>query len=166
MSLAFLWAAGKQEQEHEQEPEPGFEPDAEEEIDLGLFDDTERFGVVKEIEFDDQVKHIKKAIKKPGKGKSPSTKKGPKTEEKEDKTKKKKPLEVKTVNAAPTLHTQDKLVKCNICFGNIKTGLNIITCSCGKHYHENCAKRVEVCPVCETNLKEPVDLIHEAEQGE
>jgi hypothetical protein len=58
----------------------------------------------------------------------------------------------------PIIHTLDKIVKCNICFGNIKTGLNIITCSCGKHYHENCAKRVGVCPVCEIGLKDPENM--------
>ena len=57
----------------------------------------------------------------------------------------------------PKLLNLDKIVKCHICFGNIKTGLNVVKCSCGKHYHENCAKRVGSCPVCDTEMNAIVD---------
>jgi hypothetical protein len=66
-----------------------------------------------------------------------------------------KKLAIKTKFEKPILHSMDKIVKCNICLGNIKVGLNIITCRCGKKYHEECGKRVGICPSCEADLKNP-----------
>ena len=64
----------------------------------------------------------------------------------------------KSRSERPILHTMDKIIKCNICFGNIKKDLKTMTCSCGKHYHESCAKRVGECPVCGTNLEDPMEM--------
>lgn len=36
-------------------------------------------------------------------------------------------------------------VKCDICMGKVKEGFPIIKCSCGKIYHEPCAKRAGKC---------------------
>jgi hypothetical protein len=58
----------------------------------------------------------------------------------------------------PVLHTMNKSMKCHICFGYVKPGLLITTCGCGKHYHENCAKRIGTCPSCETSLKNPTEI--------
>jgi len=42
--------------------------------------------------------------------------------------------------------------KCFVCGGMIKPGLVVITCRCGKGYHDFCAKRVSVCPNCGADL--------------
>ena len=47
---------------------------------------------------------------------------------------------------------QDKLKSCGICLGLIKPMLPIIKCKCGKIYHDTCASRVNLCPVCGKKL--------------
>ena len=42
----------------------------------------------------------------------------------------------------------EKSVSCSICFGIVKTGLPLVTCSCGKKYHLACFERVGECPNC------------------
>ena len=59
----------------------------------------------------------------------------------------------------PIFDTMNEAVKCNICLGYIKPGLNAVTCVCGKHFHERCAERLSDCPVCEASLQEPEDLL-------
>jgi len=46
------------------------------------------------------------------------------------------------------IQAADESYSCKICFGVIKTGLPVVTCTCGKHYHEECIKRVGECPAC------------------
>lgn len=43
--------------------------------------------------------------------------------------------------------------RCPICKGTIKKGFNISRCSCGREFHEACATRVGLCPVCFRNLQ-------------
>jgi hypothetical protein len=62
------------------------------------------------------------------------------------------------LKSSPVLHTMNKSVKCNICFGYVKPGLLITTCSCGKRYHEQCAKRLKNCPICGTSIKSAVEV--------
>jgi hypothetical protein len=57
----------------------------------------------------------------------------------------------------PFVHSTKKTIKCQICFGYIKTDLMVITCACGKNYHEPCGSRIAICPTCETNLESPVE---------
>jgi hypothetical protein len=38
--------------------------------------------------------------------------------------------------------------KCAICMGNVKPGMNVIKCSCGRTTHEPCGNRVGKCPGC------------------
>jgi fibronectin type 3 domain-containing protein len=138
------------------------------EIDEDIFDDTELAVTVKKPKKGEvkkkakEPKKVKEKAKKKAKEEKPTGKKGTKAKARGAIKPKKKGE--KTEPDKPNLHTMEKIVKCNICFGNIKTGLNIITCSCGKHYHENCAKRVGNCPVCETSLKEPVDMTGQDEE--
>ena len=134
-------------------------------IDLGegfgeeMFDDTEAGVAVKKAKKGELEKPEKKPMKVKGKlpkGEKIVTKKSSKVHRQRVL---KPDIDLdKRGSGKPELHTLDKIVKCNICFGNIKAGLNIITCVCGKHYHENCAKRVDACPVCEMSLKEPIDM--------
>ena len=134
-------------------------------IDEDIFDDTELAVAVKKPKKGELKKKAKEPekvsekAKKKAKDEKPIRKKD--TKAKTGEVLKPKKKGVKTEPDKPKLHTMEKIMKCNICFGNIKTGLNIITCGCGKHYHENCAKRVGSCPVCETSLKEPVDMTSE-----
>jgi hypothetical protein len=58
----------------------------------------------------------------------------------------------------PFVHITKKTIKCQICFGYIKTDLQVITCCCGKNYHEPCGSRITICPTCETNLESPVKV--------
>ena len=48
----------------------------------------------------------------------------------------------------PRLIISDSSQTCKICFGLIKSGLTIVACGCGKHYHDTCAQRVGECPMC------------------
>ena len=50
----------------------------------------------------------------------------------------------------------EKSVSCSICFGIVKTGLPLVTCSCGKKYHHACFERVEECPNCGIGISEIV----------
>ena len=54
----------------------------------------------------------------------------------------------------PRISTADQSVTCSICYGVIKSGLPLVTCSCNKRYHESCAGRVGTCPVCKASLGE------------
>jgi hypothetical protein len=123
-----------------------------------LFDDTEVGKAAKKPMKGTVGKPVKKKI--PTKGKLPERKV---TEPTKKSTASKEDIlkpdidDAKRGPGKPYLHKINKIVKCNICLGNIKGGLTTLTCICGKHYHENCAKRVATCPVCETNLNEPVD---------
>jgi len=56
----------------------------------------------------------------------------------------------KKVRVAPS----DKSVSCSICFGIVKTGLLLATCSCGKKYHLACFERVGECPNCGLDISE------------
>jgi len=49
---------------------------------------------------------------------------------------------------APKGATASGSVKCGICFGIVKTGLPLVTCSCGRKYHISCFERVGECPSC------------------
>ena len=48
----------------------------------------------------------------------------------------------------PMFLRRDDAVKCRICLGVIKPGLRILQCTCKKHFHANCAKRVNKCTQC------------------
>ncbi len=52
----------------------------------------------------------------------------------------------------PTLTTASASHKCGVCFGVVKTGLDIVKCICGKHYHASCAHRIQECPGCGTTI--------------
>ena len=41
---------------------------------------------------------------------------------------------------------------CNICFGVIRPGLEIVTCGCKKKYHTSWGDRVGICPTCGASL--------------
>jgi Na+-transporting methylmalonyl-CoA/oxaloacetate decarboxylase gamma subunit len=167
-----------------EEAEPGTEeePPAEEDLDDWKLDDEappsmdveptaelaeEELAAAPEIEDIPATKKPSKgALKKPGKGKKPGKDKGDAEDTKKSKKSKGKgkgkvikPQETSTRPLGkPKLLNLDKIVKCHICFGNVKTGLNVVKCGCGKHYHENCANRVGTCPVCEANMKSAVDM--------
>lgn len=49
-----------------------------------------------------------------------------------------------------------KASRCHICLGDIREGLDRVTCVCGREYHETCASKVAVCPVCRSTLVNPV----------
>ena len=55
----------------------------------------------------------------------------------------------------------DQSVQCRICFGVVKTGLEVIQCSCGKIYHASCGIRVGECPSCSYDYKEFIDQVDE-----
>jgi len=100
----------------------------------------------------------------PIKGKMPKKGKMPVEKKKIHRQKVLKPaIKGKRPPSKPKLQILDKAVKCNVCLGFVKPGLNVITCLCGKHYHENCAERIVNCPACETSLSEPIDLTCEEE---
>ena len=42
----------------------------------------------------------------------------------------------------------DSSKKCAICMGVIKTDLTSVDCSCGSSFHNSCALRMGVCPIC------------------
>ena len=48
----------------------------------------------------------------------------------------------------PKVAPASESVKCGICFGIVKTGLPLVTCSCGRKYHISCFERVGECPSC------------------
>lgn len=43
-------------------------------------------------------------------------------------------------------------LKCDICLGLIKPDLPSVLCGCGKQFHNSCAMRVEMCPICGREL--------------
>ena len=43
-------------------------------------------------------------------------------------------------------------IKCDICLGMIKPDLPSVLCGCGKQFHNSCAMRVGVCPICGKEL--------------
>jgi hypothetical protein len=47
--------------------------------------------------------------------------------------------------------------KCGICMGKVKTGLEIIKCSCGKEYHAMCGRRFGKCAGCGIEFTEKMD---------
>ncbi len=51
-----------------------------------------------------------------------------------------------------TIFTATEAVICRICMGVVKTGLEIMTCSCGNKLHRSCGERVEECPRCGNKL--------------
>ena len=55
----------------------------------------------------------------------------------------------------------DQSVQCRICFGVVKTGLEVIQCSCGKIYHASCGIRVGECPSCSYDYREFIDQLDE-----
>ncbi len=48
-------------------------------------------------------------------------------------------------------------LKCNVCMGTVKKGLDIVKCSCGKEYHSMCATRFGKCTNCENSFAEKMD---------
>jgi len=52
------------------------------------------------------------------------------------------------IHASITMNIVDKSAKCRICFGNVKKGLYLAKCDCGKAYHPECLERVGECPNC------------------
>jgi hypothetical protein len=48
-------------------------------------------------------------------------------------------------------------MKCDICMGKVKKGLDIIKCSCGKNYHDLCATRFGKCAACGNPFAEELD---------
>ena len=49
--------------------------------------------------------------------------------------------------------------KCSICMGVIKRELTSIECSCGSSFHQSCAIRVGLCPLCNNEIEIPQSLI-------
>jgi hypothetical protein len=47
--------------------------------------------------------------------------------------------------------------KCSICMGKVKTGIEIIKCSCGKDYHAMCGRRFGKCAGCGIEFIEKMD---------
>lgn len=47
--------------------------------------------------------------------------------------------------------------KCGICMGKVKTGVDIIKCSCGKDYHAMCGRRFGKCAGCGIEFTEKMD---------
>lgn len=45
--------------------------------------------------------------------------------------------------------------KCSICMGVIKRGLPSVDCSCGSCFHNSCALRVGICPICRSEIEIP-----------
>jgi len=45
--------------------------------------------------------------------------------------------------------------KCSICMGVIKRDLTSIECSCGSSFHNSCALRVGICPICRAEIDMP-----------
>jgi len=43
--------------------------------------------------------------------------------------------------------------KCSICLGVIKRELSSIDCSCGSSFHNSCALRVGICPICRSEIE-------------
>ncbi len=43
-------------------------------------------------------------------------------------------------------------MKCDICLGMIKENLPSVLCGCGRHFHNSCAVRVGICPICGKEL--------------
>ena len=80
------------------------------------------------------------------------------------------PEESEPADIAPAVEdekTQDSRVRrsiaaeaamCGVCMGVIKTGLVMITCTCGKKYHDSCANRMSGCPNCNILLKTGDDV--------
>ena len=46
--------------------------------------------------------------------------------------------------------------KCSICMGVIKRELTSVDCTCGSSFHNSCAIRVGVCPICRSEIEIPV----------
>ncbi len=165
-------AVGEEEEEWETVEEEGLEeariPEEEEEPSVGW----EVLEEEEEEELDEEyappeVKQVPAKGKLPKAGKMPKEGKMPVKEEEEfefdeelSEILKPTPSGVRP-SGKPQLMRAEKSVKCNICLGFIKTGLMEIHCTCGKHYHEQCANRVGFCPVCDTDLTNPEDVIEE-----
>lgn len=49
--------------------------------------------------------------------------------------------------------------KCSICLGIIKRDLSNIDCTCGSSFHNSCALRVGVCPICNAAIEIPESAI-------
>ncbi|MCD6171088.1 MAG: hypothetical protein J7J36_01520, partial [Thermoplasmata archaeon] len=47
---------------------------------------------------------------------------------------------------------ENRELRCDICFGKFKPGVEIVRCECGAVFHKSCAKRVGVCPNCGRKL--------------
>ncbi|MFH0816357.1 MAG: hypothetical protein V1934_06035 [Methanobacteriota archaeon] len=54
--------------------------------------------------------------------------------------------------------------KCAICMGNVKPGMKIIKCSCGRTTHEPCGTRAGKCPGCETSFSSNVMSTEQVEK--
>jgi DNA replication protein DnaC/predicted RNA-binding Zn-ribbon protein involved in translation (DUF1610 family) len=59
------------------------------------------------------------------------------------------------------LVTLDQGITCNECVKDIKSGLPVVVCRCGKKYHESCATDVGRCPTCDCSFEEIIRLIDE-----
>jgi chromosomal replication initiation ATPase DnaA len=57
----------------------------------------------------------------------------------------------------------DESKTCNVCLGAIKTGLNVVVCRCGKYYHDSCADRVKLCPICDADFSDIENLVDDTE---
>jgi DNA replication protein DnaC len=59
------------------------------------------------------------------------------------------------------LVTLDQSITCNECTKELKSGLPVVVCRCGKKYHEKCASNVGRCPTCDCSFEEIIRLIDE-----
>lgn len=60
-------------------------------------------------------------------------------------------MKVRTRPQVKALRMKDR-TKCDICLGVIKKELPSVLCGCGKQFHNSCAMRVEICPICGREL--------------
>ena len=65
------------------------------------------------------------------------------------------PQETGDACKAAEITTAMEAVRCGICMGVVKPGLEIITCPCGSRSHLTCAERVINCPSCACLLVTP-----------
>jgi len=66
-----------------------------------------------------------------------------------------RPLGTEDAGKAAEITTAVEAVRCGICMGVVKPGLEIITCPCGSRSHLTCAERVSNCPSCASLMVTP-----------
>jgi len=70
-----------------------------------------------------------------------------------------RPVAKRVKRSISILSRADGSIKCSICLGLIKNSLPSIECRCGIRFHQSCAVRVGLCPICGEEIDIPPSAI-------